>query len=149
MPPSAKQVERTAVALGKEIAQDERTVVTPHAPPSTTMYLGMDGTGIPMRSAELVGRAGKQADGSAKSREVKLVTIWSADARDEDGAPVRDVGSVSYNAAIETAAMLHTDQHLSPFAARVQREATRRGLRFSRISGYHRRRSQMDLEYGR
>ena len=50
----------------------------------------MDGTGVPMRKAELVGRAGKQPDGSAKTREVKLVTVWSAEGRDEEGTPVRD-----------------------------------------------------------
>ncbi|MHB1959920.1 MAG: hypothetical protein ACYCO5_12910 [Acidobacteriaceae bacterium] len=44
-----------------------------------TMYLGMDGTGVPMRAQELRGRAGKQADGSAKTREAKLVTIWTAE----------------------------------------------------------------------
>jgi len=40
-----------------------------------TLYLGMDGTGVPVRNEELVGRAGKQPDGSAKTREVKLCTI--------------------------------------------------------------------------
>ena len=105
----AKQVERTAEALGEKIAEDERTVILPHRPPSKTMYLGMDGTGIPMRSSELAGRPVKQPDGSAKTREVKLVTIWSADGRDKEGVPVRDIGSVSYNAAIESAATLDTD----------------------------------------
>ena len=52
----AKQVERTAEALGREIAEDERTVVEPSGPPAPRMYLGLDGTGVPMRAAELVGR---------------------------------------------------------------------------------------------
>jgi hypothetical protein len=56
------------------------------------MYLGMDGTGVPMRSEEIADRAGKQADGSAKTREAKLVTIWTAESRDEEGKPVRDPG---------------------------------------------------------
>jgi hypothetical protein len=64
----AKQVERIAEALGREIAQDERTVVEPAVPSAPTMYLGMDGTGIPMRVSELVGRKGKQPDGSSKTR---------------------------------------------------------------------------------
>jgi hypothetical protein len=51
-----KQVERTAEALGREIAQDERAVVEPSPPTAPTMYLGMDGTGVPMRAAELEGR---------------------------------------------------------------------------------------------
>ena len=64
----AKQVERTAEVLGREIAQDERQVVDPSPPSASTMYLGMDGTGVPVRKEELVDRAGKQPDGSAKTR---------------------------------------------------------------------------------
>jgi len=125
-----KHVERAAEALGREIAEDERRVVAPVPPAAVapTLYLGMDGTGIPMRAAELAGRVGKQPDGSAKTREVKLCTVWSAEARDEDGTPVRDPGSVSYSAAIERAASRDTDDHPSDFAARVAREATRRGF---------------------
>ena len=81
-----------------------------------------------MRPEELKGRSGKQPDGSAKTREVKLVAIWSADGRDGEGRAVRDAGSVSYNAAIESAATADTDEDLSAFALRVGREATRRGF---------------------
>ncbi len=63
IPVDPKQVERTAEALGREIAQDERDVIEPSPPCAPTMYLGMDGTGVPMRPAELTGRAGKQPDG--------------------------------------------------------------------------------------
>jgi len=93
-----------------------------------TMYLGMDGTGVPMRSSEAANRAGKQADGSAKTREAKLVTLWTAESRDEQSKPVRDPGSVTYSAAMESAATLDTSPELSEFAARVQREASRRGF---------------------
>jgi hypothetical protein len=65
----AKQVERTAEALGKPIAEDERVHTEPLdalALPQT-LYLGMDGTGIPLRAEELVGRTGKQPDGVAKT----------------------------------------------------------------------------------
>jgi len=124
----AKQVERTAEALGRQIAKDERSVVEPEAPCARTMYLGLDGTGIPMRTSELNGRQGKQADGSAKTREVKLVTVWSAEGRDDEGRPVRDKGSVSYSAAIESAASRDVDEALSEFAQRVEREARRRSF---------------------
>ena len=130
-----KHVERAAEALGREIAQDEQHVVEPpgaHESLAPTLYLGMDGTGVPVRKAEVVDRPGKQPDGSAKTREVKLVTVWSAEGRDEDGTPVRDAGSISYSAAIESAAQKDTDETLSAFAARVEREATRRG--FDRVA---------------
>jgi hypothetical protein len=79
LPVDAKQVERTAEALGEEVAEEERR----HSEPidslalPQTLYLGMDGTGIALRAEELTGRSGKQPDGSAKTGEVKLCTIWS------------------------------------------------------------------------
>jgi len=119
-----KQVERAAEALGAEIAVDERPHMEKTGEVAPTMYLGMDGTGVPMRSQEVAGRAGKQADGSAKTREAKLVTIGTAESRDAEGKPVRDPGSITYSAAIESAATLDTSPELSDFAARVLREAT-------------------------
>jgi hypothetical protein len=124
----AKQVERYAESLGREIAEDERRLVEAQAPSAPTMYLGMDGTGVPVRKEELADHPGKQPDGSAKTREVKLVTVWTAEARDNDGRPQRDRGSVTYSAAIESAATLDTDTQPADFVARVLREATRRGF---------------------
>jgi len=125
-----KQVERVAEAVGAEIVQDEkRDVAAPcisQIPP--TLYLGMDGTGVPMRKSELAGRQGKQQDGSAKTREVKICTVWSAESRDKEGIPTRDEGSVTYSAAIESAATRDTDDMPSAFAERVLREADRRGF---------------------
>lgn len=124
----AKMIERAAEALGRNIISDEQGVVTPGEAQQATMYVGMDGTGTPMRTEALHGRAGKQPDGTAKTREAKLVTIWTAEHKDQNGIPVRDPGSVSYNAAIESAAMSDTDVDVSPFAQRVRRESTRRGV---------------------
>jgi Uncharacterised protein family (UPF0236) len=129
---NTKQVERTAEALGREIAEDERQYVEPvgdqEIPP--TLYIGIDGTGVPVRRSELVDRKGKQPDGSAKTREVKLCTVWSAEGRDKEGVPMRDEGSITYSAAIESATTRDTDEVPSEFARRVMREATRR--RFDR-----------------
>ena len=127
---NAKQVERTAEALGHEIAADERQRLEPIANDqiAPTLYLGMDGTGVPMRAAELAGHQGKQPDGSSKTREVKLCTVWSAEGRDAQGTPVRDEGSITYSAAIESAASRDTDTIPSRFAQRVLREAIRRGF---------------------
>ena len=94
---SVSQVQRAAEALGAEIAADERACVEKMGEVAPTMYLGMDGTGVPMRPSEIADRAGKQPDGSAKTREAKLVTVWTAESRDEDGKPMRDPGSVTYS----------------------------------------------------
>ena len=45
---------------------------------------------------------------------------------DAEGRPVRDPGSASYSAAIESAASRDTDAEPSPFAQRMRREAERR-----------------------
>ena len=125
---SAKQVERAAEGLGAEIANDERSGGEPMGEVAPTMYLGMDGTGVPMRAEEVAGRMGKQADGSAKTREAKVVTVWTAESRDAEGTPMRDPGSITYSAAIESAATADTNPDRSDFAERVLREATRRGF---------------------
>ena len=126
----AKQVERCAEALGQQVAAAERAGLFPSEdPPAPTMYLGLDGTGLPMRSSETAERSGKQADGSAKTREAKLVVVWTAESRHpKTGRPMRDPGSVSYSAAIESAASRDTDREPSVFAQRVRREAERRGF---------------------
>ena len=113
-----KQVERCAEALGREIAAAERDGAFPaEAPSAPTVYLGLDGTGLPVRSSETAGRAGKQPDGSAKTREAKLVVVWTAESRHPStGCPMRDPGSASYSAAIESAASRDTDPEPSPFA---------------------------------
>ena len=123
-----KQVERCAKALGQSIAQDEREVLELEPPQAPTLYLGLDGTGVPMRHTETEGRKGKQPGGSAKTREAKLAVIWSAESRDKHGLPVRDPDSVSCNAAIESVASRDTDSDPSPFASRVLREVQRRGF---------------------
>jgi hypothetical protein len=125
---SISQVQRAAETLGEAIATDERVCVERMGEIAPTMYLGMDGTGVPMRPAEVVGRVGKQPDSSAKTREAKVVTVWTAESRDEAGKPVRDPGSITYSAAIESAAVVDTSLKRSDLAERVLREATRRGF---------------------
>lgn len=125
----ARGVERYAERLGEDAARFEREVAeAPADPGPPTMYLGQDGTGVPMRRDELAGRPGKGPDGSARTREMKVCAMWTAEARDRDGRPTRDEGSITYTAAIESAETRATDRLLAPFAQRVEREARRRGF---------------------
>lgn len=82
------------------------------------LYVAMDGTGIPMVAAELVGRKGKGPDGKARTREVKLAVAFTQTELDEDGYPVRDPGSSSYIATLEP---------VEHFGNLVAIEARRRG----------------------
>ena len=53
---------------------------------------------------------------------------WTAEGRDEEGRPVRDAGSATYSAAIDSAAWRDTDPVPPEFGLRLQREAVRRGF---------------------
>ena len=123
-----KTVERHAEALGREVANDECHVIDLEPCDAPTLYLGLDGTGVPARNSEVEGRCGKQPDGTARTREAKLAVVWSAQTEDHEGRPVRDPGSATYNAAIESIATRDTDSELAPFAKRILREARRRGF---------------------
>ncbi len=125
---SASQVERTAEMLGQRIAQHEQNQTELESPPAPTLYLGMDGTGVPMRTAEIAGRAGKQPDGRSKTRDMKIVSVWSAEGRNQKGHAVVDPDSVTRSAAIESAHAPDSARLLSAFARRVEREALRRGF---------------------
>ena len=52
-----------------------------------------------MRKAGLAGRKGKQADGSSKTREVKLGAAFTQHGVDAEGRPLRDHGSTTYVAS--------------------------------------------------
>ena len=84
-----------------------------------TMYICIDGTGVPVVKAETVNRRGKGEDGHAKTREVKLGCVFTQSSLDEKGYPIRDEASTSYVGAIETAEV---------FGGRIYKEAMFRGL---------------------
>lgn len=83
------------------------------------MYVEVDGTGVPMVPEELVGRKGKQPDGSAKTREVKLGCVFTQTTTDEEGYPLRDHRSTTYVGSFESA---------EPFGLKIRTEAQRRGI---------------------
>lgn len=125
----AKLVERTAERIGEAVARDEILHAEPVSITGRVMYVGVDGTGIPMRREELLERPGKQPDGSAKTREVKVCTVWETDAANSENAQPRKLGSTSYTAAIESAAWNEVHpEYTPPFAQRVERELNRRGF---------------------
>ncbi|MCY3770020.1 MAG: ISKra4 family transposase [Gammaproteobacteria bacterium] len=125
---STKQVERTAQRLGKQISDLERGDVALESPPAQTLYRGVDGTGVPMTRQETEGVRGKQADGTSRTREMKVVAVWQCDRFDENDHARTDRTSVTYTAAIETANSPALATELAPFVKRVEREALRRGF---------------------
>jgi len=130
VPVDAKHIEKTAKRWGEEISADTRGHRKPSesSPRPQTLSPSIDETGILLRAEELAGVAGKQPHGSAKTREVKLCTIGSAEPLKEQGIPVREEGSGTSSAALESAAARNTAAEGSPFAQRVWREAPCRRL---------------------
>lgn len=124
---TAKSVERTAEAIGAEIASGEqkeiRKAVQLDLPvivgePIPILYVQMDGTGVPVVKKETEGRKGKTDGQPAHTREVKLGCVFTQTAWDEEGYAIRDPDSTSYTGAIETA---------EEFGKRIYLEAWNRG----------------------
>lgn len=86
--------------------------------PIPRMYISADGTGVPLRAEALKGRRGRQADGSAKTHEVKIGCVFTQQPR-EGQDPFRDLDSTSYIA---------TPERAGPFAQKLLTEARRRNL---------------------
>jgi hypothetical protein len=125
---SAKDIERVAEGMGQQMeawASQERKEILqdyPQLRPEKTLpilYISYDGTGVPMTREELLCRKGKQADGSATTREAKLGCIFTQTTTDARGFPVRDPDATSFVGAIESA---------EDFGWRIYGEAVRRGL---------------------
>jgi hypothetical protein len=110
---AAAAIEEQAAAIAA------RTVIPlPPAPLPDMLYVAIDGTGVPMVTAETEGRDGKGEDGRARTREVKLCCAFTQTTVDDDGYPVRDPHSSSYLATFAPAA---------PFGTLMAAEARRRG----------------------
>jgi len=106
-------VERMAPAVGPWLKTQPFKVQT------ALMYVSGDGTGVPMRKEALAGRKGKQPDGSAKTREVKLGCVFLQTEVDAKGHPIRKEDSTSYIGSFEPAA---------EFGLLLRQEAQRRGM---------------------
>jgi len=114
-----RQIQRLVNLIASGVAtQLEHASNTP-ADPIAMLYAEVDGTGVPMVPEELAGRPGKQEDGSARTREVKLGAIFTQTRTDEDGLPVRDHASTTYVGSFENA---------QDFGSRIRAEGLRRGL---------------------
>ncbi len=128
LPVTTKTVERTAEAIGEQIAVREKqeidralqlelpVAVGPRIP---ILYVEMDATGVPVVRAETEGRAGKVAGERARTRDAKLGCVFTQTTVDKKGRPLRDEDSTTYTGAIETA---------EEFGRRIYAEAHRRGL---------------------
>jgi hypothetical protein len=116
---SARQIQRMVQRVGAAAQQWQEREAQPGGSAVPIMYVSADGTGVPMRKEELLGRAGKQADGSAKTRMAYLGCIFTQHRTDEAGHPVRDYESTTYVSSFSP---------IETFGPCLRQEAIRRGL---------------------
>jgi hypothetical protein len=124
---TTKSVERTAEAIGADIAQREQAetqkalqldLPVVAGEPIPFLYVQMDGTGVPVVKKETVGRQGKTEGQPAHTREAKLGCVFTQTTWDKEGYPIRDPDSTTYTGAIESA---------EEFGRRIYVEAWDRG----------------------
>ena len=146
---TAKGVERTAEAVGEDIAMREQEEIhravqldlpVTLGEPIPILYVEMDGTGVPVVKKETAGRQGRKEGQPAHTREVKLGCVFTQATWDQEGYAIRDPEATTYVGAIETA---------EEFGKRLYVEAWKRGAVEPRAKqGSAGRRRRVDLEPG-
>jgi len=125
---TTKAVERTAEAIGADVARGEQCQIQRAVQldlpvilgdPVRILYVPMDGTGVPVVKKETLGRQGKTDGLPAHTREAKLGCVFTQTTWGEKkGYAIRDPDSTPYVGAIETA---------EQFGKRIYLEAWNRG----------------------
>ena len=116
---SARQIQRVVQRVGgsAQVWQERPAQAGPCDAP--LLYVSADGTGVPMVTEALKGRHGKQADGTAKTRQVYLGCVFTQHRTDEQGHPVRDYEATTYVSSFKS---------IDAFGPLLRQEAIRRGL---------------------
>ena len=126
---TTKAVERTAEAIGEDIAAREQEQIQRAmqldlpmvvGEPIPVLYVEMDGTGVPVVKTETVGRQGKTEGQPAHTREAKLGSVFTQTKWDEEGYAIRDPDSTTYVGAIETGGRVRQAHLSGSLEARVE-----------------------------
>lgn len=115
-----RSIQRRAAVIGPEVQTwlGERPPEKLKQPPAV-LYVSYDATGVPMTKSETKDRKGKQPDGSAKTREVKLGCVFTQIRRENGRPPERDPDSTTHIASFDESV---------DFGALIQQEAVLRGM---------------------
>ena len=117
----ARQIQRVIEQVGPQMsAWRERQTDVANPLAGEVFCISVDGTAVPIRRKELKGRKGKQPDGTARGREVKVAALYThRRSKKPNERPLRDYNATTYLAEITSA---------QDFGGRVRAEALRRGL---------------------
>ena len=116
---SARQIQRVVQRVGSIAQVWQEREAQPGPCDAPILYASADGTGVPMMPEELKGRRGKQADGTAKTRQVYLGCVFTQHKTDAEGHPVRDYESTTYVSSFKS---------IDDFGPLLRQEALRRGM---------------------
>ena len=116
---SARQIQRVVQRVGGSAQVWQERQAHPGPCDAPIVYVSADGTGVPMVTEELKGRRGKQADGTAKTRQVYLGCVFTQHRTDEQGHPVRDYDATTYVSSFKS---------IEAFGPLLRQEAIRRGM---------------------
>lgn len=114
-----RQIQRVVQRVGAAAAAWQKRAAPAQPCDASVLYVSADGTGVPMRREELVGRRGKHAEGTAKTRQVYLGCVFTQHTVDAEGHPLRDFASTTYLSSFEA---------VDDFGIWLRREALRRGM---------------------
>src|ERR1043166_5806539 len=115
----ARQIQRVVQRVGGAAQSWQEREPQPGSEKAPILYVSADGTGVPMVSEEVQGRHGKQADGTARTRQAYLGCVFTQHRVDEQGRPVRDWDSTTYVSSFKS---------IDEFGPVLRREALRRGV---------------------
>ncbi len=114
----ARQIHRVVQQVGPAARAWAKRDAKPEPCDAPILYVSADGTGVPMRKAELVARKGKQPDGTAKTQQSNLGCVFTQHTCDEKGHPIRDYNSTTYVGGMD---------NVEDLGLNLRREALRRG----------------------
>ncbi len=125
---SKATLQRHSTRIGEEMQAFEREDAEA-SPPAARVLLEIDDIGVPMAAREVERVAGKQADGTAKTREAKAVVCREADSLDPTtGEPRKDRNSGAAGVRIDSAQAVNGAGRASEFAARLEQFVHRNGV---------------------
>jgi hypothetical protein len=116
---SARQIQRVVQRVGGDAQAWQERQAQPGVCDAPILYVSGDGTGVPMVAEELKGRRGKQADGTARTRQAYLGCVFTQHRTDDAGHPVRDYESTTYVSSFKS---------IDEFGPLLRQEAIRRGM---------------------
>ena len=120
-----RQIQRIIQSYAAHAGAWRKNRPSPHRPrPVPILNIQADMTGIPMRPEELQGIRGKQPDGSAKTRQIKIGCVFTQ-SFDTQGQPQRDPSSSTY---------LTTFADVTDFSAMLYSEALKAGYATARTT---------------